>query len=102
MAIQSAWHSPLVLGAINTSYSKTVKQVFSGPRNVWSHTALNRVLVYDDPAEADVYVRQFKDGNGTHDVHWVGFFSSDCTEITYKLHVNDAYCAASGITQFFG
>lgn len=95
-------HSVFSLGAINTTASKTVKQVFAGPRNIWARGNMNRVIIFDDPAEADVFVRQFKDAGGTQDVHFAGFFSSTCTEVTYKVFVDEAFCVANGITVFFG
>ena len=102
MPIVGFWNTPVTVGAINTTWSHTVTQRFSGPREIWAHTALSRVFVADDPADAHMHVSQFKDGSGTHNVKWVGFYSPDCTEVTYRMRARDAYCVGQGKTEFFG
>jgi len=95
------WETVMAVGAINTSWSHTVKHTFSTGRSVWGYTMLHDVLVYDDPGRANARVIQVVDGGTTKNVDWVGFFGNSVTSITYRLDVNDAWARASGVTQIF-
>ena len=50
------WETVMAVGAINTSWSHTVKHTFSTGRSVWGYTMLHDVLVYDDPGRANARV----------------------------------------------
>jgi hypothetical protein len=95
------WHTPMAVGAINTSWSTSVKHTFATPRSVWGYTMLHDVLVYDDPGRANARVVQVVDNNVTKNVDWVGFFGQKVTSITYRLDVSDAWARASGVTHIF-
>ncbi len=94
-------HSPMVLGAINTSWSTSVKHEFNGPRKVWARTSLSDVVTYDDNNRANCRVVRLVDDGVTKNVNWLGFFGSKVTEITYKLSVKDAWARASAITKIW-
>ncbi len=94
-------HSPIGIGAINTSASTSVTHQFAGPRKVWARTSLSDVVTYDDNNRANCRVVSLVDGGTTKNVNWLGFFGSQVTSITYRLSVKEAWARGSAITKIW-
>jgi hypothetical protein len=77
-----------------------------GPSSIWGHPSLQSFSIQADNDStkpgASVFVSQFTDAHGTHNVQNIGQFAAQCTNITYQI---DAFDGGSGsalcITEFF-
>ena len=80
---------------------------FFGPSSIWGHPALQSFSTQSDNDStqpgANVFVSQFTDNHGKHNVNNIGQFATLCTNITYQIiAVDGGSGSALCITEFFG
>jgi hypothetical protein len=92
--------SQVSAGAIVGNFA-TLTHTF-GPSSIWGHPSLQSMAINDDDGSANVFVSQFIDSQGTHNVNVTGQFADKCTSITYRLNVGHSASRAICITEFFG
>jgi len=100
MALNGFFETWKSLGAINTSASGTTQHNFSASR-VWSRPLLQRMLTYDDNAQANAFVTKTVAGGVTNNSNRAGVVVNNCTSVTFEVRVDDAYARYACVTTFF-
>jgi hypothetical protein len=74
------------------------------PGTIWGHAALQTFLLNTGNGTdggTDVYVGQYIDADGVHNVRNIGQFAAKCTSITYNIGVGIGAASALCITEFY-
>ena len=87
-------------GGINVGASFSTSLSFP-PSNIWGYPSLQVSSINDDDGSVSVFVSQFIDSKGTHNVDFIGVFASQCTGITYGISMFDCLALGHCITEFF-
>jgi hypothetical protein len=91
------WHA---IGAINTTWTETTTHNFP-PSRVWSRPLLQRVVIYDDDADANAYVTTTVSGGVSNGTNRSGVVVNNCTSVRFRIRVTEAYARYACITIFF-
>jgi len=87
-------------GGINVEVSFSTSLSFP-PSNIWGYPSLQVSFNNADDGSVSVFVSQFIDSKGEHNVDFIGVFASQCTSITYGIIMLDCLALGHCITEFF-
>lgn len=100
MPIAGVFETAMTLGAINTSASTTMAHNF-GSSSIWAKPQLQRTVDYDHISSINPDISRFVDATGVHNVSYFALFANQCTSVTYRLRVTEAYARVICTTAFF-
>ena len=100
MPVAGVFETALTLGAINTSASTTMNHNF-GPSSIWAKPQLQRSIGYDHTSDVNPDISRYVDAGGPKNVSYFALFASQCTSVTYRLRVREAYARVACTTVFF-
>lgn len=100
MPVAGVFENALTLGAINTSATTTMAHNF-GPSSIWAKPQLQRSVGFDHTSNINPDISRFVDAAGTHNVSFFALFASQCTSVTYRLRVTEAFARVACTTVFF-
>ncbi|MDX1501387.1 MAG: hypothetical protein R3325_03415 [Thermoanaerobaculia bacterium] len=100
MALNGFIETWATIGAINTNAATTTSHNFP-PSRVWTRPLLQRLVTYDDNASVNAYVTSTVSGGVTNGSNRAGAVVSNCTKVTFRVTVDEAYARYACVTIFF-
>ena len=100
MALNGFLETWLGIGAINTSWTETTQHNFA-PSRVWSRPLLQRLVTNDDDAQANAFVTATVSGGVTNNANRAGVVVTNCTRVTFRVEVTNAFARYACVTIFF-
>ncbi|MCH9648266.1 MAG: hypothetical protein K0U98_08505 [Deltaproteobacteria bacterium] len=100
MPVAGVFETAMTVGAINTSASTTMTHHF-GPSAIWAKPQLQRAVGYDHVSDINPDISRFVDATGVNNVSFFALFASQCTSVTFRLRVKEAYARVLCTTVFF-